>query len=39
VITQGQRVLPQRTVASGYVFRFPELDAALADLFTSAPPG
>jgi uncharacterized protein (TIGR01777 family) len=39
VITQGQRVLPQQTVASGYVFRFPELDAALADLFTSVPAG
>jgi uncharacterized protein (TIGR01777 family) len=37
VVTQGQRVLPERTLASGYTFRFPELDAALTDLFTSVP--
>ncbi len=34
VITEGQRVLPERTQASGYVFRYPELGEALAALLT-----
>ncbi len=32
VLTQGQRVEPQRTLASGYAFKFPQLDAALRDV-------
>jgi uncharacterized protein (TIGR01777 family) len=32
VITEGQRVLPERTQASGYRFRHPELGAALRSL-------
>ncbi|MBV9438456.1 MAG: DUF1731 domain-containing protein, partial [Candidatus Eremiobacteraeota bacterium] len=32
IIVEGQRVLPERTLASGYRFRFPTLDAALEDL-------
>ena len=30
VVTEGQRVLPEATLASGYRFKFPTLDAALA---------
>lgn len=33
VVNEGQRVLPERTLASGYVFRWPHLDAALQALF------
>ncbi len=33
VITTGQRVLPMRARELGYTFQFPELTAALADLF------
>jgi uncharacterized protein (TIGR01777 family) len=32
VVTQGQRVLPERTLASGYAFRDPQLDDALRAL-------
>ncbi|MEA2663071.1 MAG: uncharacterized protein QOI11_15 [Candidatus Eremiobacteraeota bacterium] len=32
VITEGQRVLPERTLASGYRFRHPELGEALRSL-------
>ena len=32
MLNEGQRVLPQRTVASGYVFRHPDLDEALKSL-------
>jgi uncharacterized protein (TIGR01777 family) len=32
VILGGQRVLPAVAQATGYRFRFPEIDAALADL-------
>src|SRR5262249_8335590 len=32
VITTGQRVLPARALALGYAFKFPEIDAALADV-------
>jgi uncharacterized protein (TIGR01777 family) len=32
VIATGQRVLPKRALALGYHFRFPGIDAALADL-------
>jgi hypothetical protein len=34
VVTEGQRVLPTRTVSLGYRFRFAGIDAAFADLFT-----
>jgi len=32
VITEGQRVLPEATLASGYTFRYPTLDGALRSL-------
>ncbi|GAC1616462.1 MAG: TIGR01777 family oxidoreductase [Candidatus Elarobacter sp.] len=32
VITEGQRVLPERTLATGYAFRHPELDETLESL-------
>jgi uncharacterized protein (TIGR01777 family) len=32
VITTGQRVIPQRTLALGYQFQFPEIAPALADI-------
>jgi uncharacterized protein len=35
VITTGQRVLPKKAQAWGYTFRFPDLDAALADILTA----
>jgi len=31
-VTEGQRVLPERTLATGYVFRHPDLDEALTSL-------
>jgi uncharacterized protein (TIGR01777 family) len=33
VLLDGQRVLPRRLTALGYPFRFPTVDAALADLY------
>jgi uncharacterized protein (TIGR01777 family) len=33
VLAAGQRAVPARTLRTGYVFRFPAVDAALADLF------
>lgn len=33
-ISQGQRVLPERALASGYEFRFPTLDDALHNLLS-----
>ncbi len=36
VITTGQRVLPKRALALGYQFKFPEIDAALADVLAPA---
>jgi hypothetical protein len=33
ILTEGQRVLPVRTEATGYRFRHPELDAALRATF------
>lgn len=32
ILTEGQRVLPERTLASGYRFRYPELEPALRSL-------
>jgi uncharacterized protein len=32
MLNEGQRVLPERTLASGYVFRHPDLDEALHSL-------
>lgn len=32
ILLEGQLVRPKRTLASGYRFRFAELDAALGDL-------
>jgi uncharacterized protein (TIGR01777 family) len=32
ILTTGQRVLPKRALALGYRFRFPDIDAALADV-------
>jgi uncharacterized protein (TIGR01777 family) len=34
LVTTGQRVLPRRALQLGYSFRFPSLDAALADILT-----
>jgi uncharacterized protein (TIGR01777 family) len=36
VVTSGQRAVPERAQALGYAFRFPDLPAALADLFGRA---
>ncbi|MBV8425558.1 MAG: DUF1731 domain-containing protein, partial [Candidatus Eremiobacteraeota bacterium] len=32
MLTEGQRVLPERTLASGYRFRYPQLEPALRAL-------
>lgn len=32
IVTKGQRVLPERTSAQGYTFRYPEIDAAFAQI-------
>jgi uncharacterized protein (TIGR01777 family) len=32
VVTEGQRVLPEATLAAGYDFRFPEIGPALVDI-------
>lgn len=32
IIATGQRVLPQKALAAGYAFKFPELEPALRDL-------
>jgi uncharacterized protein (TIGR01777 family) len=32
VVTKGQRVLPERTSAQGYTFRYPEIEAAFAQI-------
>ena len=34
VVATGQRVLPRRALDLGYQFRFPNLDLALADIFS-----
>ncbi|GAC1570894.1 MAG: TIGR01777 family oxidoreductase [Candidatus Elarobacter sp.] len=38
IVNEGQRVLPQRTLASGYTFAHPELGEALRSLLHPAPP-
>jgi uncharacterized protein (TIGR01777 family) len=38
IVTEGQRVLPARTLATGYVFRHPQLGAALEATFKAAAP-
>jgi uncharacterized protein (TIGR01777 family) len=35
IVTEGQRVLPEATLAHGYVFRHPELGGALLHLLSS----
>jgi uncharacterized protein (TIGR01777 family) len=37
VVTAGQRVLPERPLGAGYVFRFPDLSAALQDVTAPQP--
>jgi uncharacterized protein (TIGR01777 family) len=32
VVTEGQRVLPEATLAAGYAFRFPDIGPALIDI-------
>ena len=32
LVTTGQRVLPKRALGLGYAFKFPDIDAALADV-------
>ena len=32
LLTRGQRVVPQQLLQSGFAFRFPDAEAALADL-------
>jgi uncharacterized protein (TIGR01777 family) len=36
-VNEGQRVLPERTLATGYVFQFPELDGALRAALQAPP--
>jgi uncharacterized protein (TIGR01777 family) len=36
VLATGQRILPKRALALGYQFRFPSIDAALADLLATS---
>ena len=32
VVSEGQRVLPEATLAAGYTFRFPEIDGACVNI-------
>jgi uncharacterized protein (TIGR01777 family) len=36
IVTTGQRVLPRQALAQGFAFRYPTIDAALAQIFTRA---
>ena len=38
MLNEGQRVVPERTLASGYVFRHPDLDEALRSLVARPSP-
>ena len=33
IVTAGQRVLPKKALALGYKFKYPGIDAALAEIF------
>lgn len=35
VLTQGQRVIPKRTLEAGYEFKYPDLSSALTEIVTS----
>ena len=37
VITTGQKVLPAKPMVLGYIFRYPDLDAALREIFSKKP--
>jgi len=37
MLLASQRVVPQRLIAEGFTFRFPDLDSALADLLKASP--
>ena len=37
VITAGQKVLPAKALALGYYFKFPDLAAALRDVYSPKP--
>ena len=36
LVLSGQKVVPQRALAQGFVFRYPDLDSALAAIFREA---
>jgi uncharacterized protein (TIGR01777 family) len=37
MLLASQRVVPQRLIAEGFAFRFPDVDRALADLLKASP--
>jgi NAD dependent epimerase/dehydratase family enzyme len=37
LFVDGQRVMPERAIALGYRFNYPELDSALRNLLGAAP--
>jgi hypothetical protein len=37
MLLASQRVVPQRLIAEGFAFRFPDVDSALADLLKASP--
>jgi uncharacterized protein (TIGR01777 family) len=38
LVTTGQRVVPKKALALGYTFRYPTVDAALAEIFSTSLP-
>ena len=38
LVTKGQRVIPARALALGYQFQYPELTAALRQIFAKPKP-